>query len=220
MKRFIMSGVGLSALLACSLLCSVNPAEAQGSAKLRISRIGRFSADPMLDKVVSFAFDKKGTAVEFEKRPPGERPQCTDLVNAALRYANAQELRKRPKDNVEKLLEEKRGFMYPDEAYVWGTRFVGLGKGPNRLKVKYQAGQILQFEYCYFEKPDKTRTWDMWHHTAIIKSANGTMVTLLHQNAGGDGKVREDTLDLTWLRPHAKGNGKNGHITVFSPRKK
>jgi hypothetical protein len=36
-------------------------------------------------------------------------------------------------------------------------------------------------------------------HTAIIERANGTMVTLLHQNAGGDGKVREDTLDLAWL---------------------
>ena len=67
-----------------------------------------------------------------------------------------------------------------------------------------RAGWIIQFNNCHFEKKDAggqvVQSWDMVpRHTAIIERANGTMVTLLHQNAGGDGKVREDTLDLTWL---------------------
>jgi hypothetical protein len=191
----------VSGALLLVLLGSVSPANAQ-------------LADKYADrtKVVEYAVKNFGKRIG--------RGECTDLVNAALRYANAQELQKRPKSNVEKFLEEKQGFMYPDEAYIWGIGARSLGKGPNRSKRTYDAGQILQFEYCYFEKPDKTRNWDMWHHTAIVKSANGTMVTLLHQNAPKGAPVSEGTLDLNWLTPHPKGNGKNGNITAFYPMKK
>ncbi len=54
----------------------------------------------------------------------------------------------------------------------------------------------------------------------MIKRANGTVVTLLHQNAPLGSGVNELTLDLNGLTPHpTKGNGKKGSITTFSSMK-
>jgi hypothetical protein len=194
--RSITSVVTLSILLALGLLCGTNPSAAQAPAKKGLRRI--FSADPLLNKIVSYAYDRRGTAVEFEKRPPGEKPQCTDLVNAALVAAGAKKL------EIRNAIPAQKKLGSPDEIYVWGTQMVGLGKGPNRSRALPAAGMIIQFYACSFQKKDASGQVvykrDMpERHTAIVKSAKGTMVTVLHQNAGGDGTVREDTFDLAWL---------------------
>jgi hypothetical protein len=192
--RLITSVVTLSTPLALGLLCGTNPSAAQAPDKHGLRRI--FSTDPLLNKIVSFAYERRGTAVEFEKRPPDQVPQCTDLVNAALVAAGAKKLEIRHPTPAEKKLGS------PDDIYVWGTQMVGLGKGPNRSQALPAAGMIIQFYACSFQKKDGSGqvVQNMpERHTAIVKSAKSTIVTVLHQNAGGDGKVREDTYDLAWL---------------------
>jgi hypothetical protein len=203
-KSWILAGVS-----AVTLLIAVNPAFSQRPVKrigktLRPPIGGRYySRDPMLHSVVRYAVGHLGKKVEFEKRPPGENPhQCTDLVNAALNYAGAKENEKRQASAH----EIKRGWASDaNEVYDWGQEVKPL---PARLYTPY-AGQIIQFERCVFEKPDGSRSFTMQHHTAIVGSADGYTVTLLHQNAGGDGSVRLDTLDLNWL--------KSGHFRVYRP---
>jgi hypothetical protein len=92
----------------------------------------------------------------------------------------------------------KSAMAKPGNNYVWGT-----------LKRRPAMGDIIQFEGCYFEAPGKTRWFTMEHHTAIVESASGSVVTLLHQNAGGDGATRRDTLDLSWL--------KRGSYKIYAP---
>jgi hypothetical protein len=148
----------------------------------------------MLDGVVRYAVGHLG------KKVGGG--QCTDLVNAALNYAGAKEIEIRQASAH----EIKRGWASDaNEVYDWGQEVKPL---PARLYAPY-AGQIIQFERCVFQKPDGSRTFNMPHHTAIVGSADGYTVTLLHQNAGGDGSVRLDTLDLNWL--------KSGHFRVYRP---
>src|SRR5262245_52966334 len=115
--------------------------------------------------------------------------ECTDLVNAALDYAGM-----------------KRG-----DNYSWGTKI----RGVRRI---YKPGYIIQFENCHFAKPDGTKTWTMPHHTSIVKSANGSYVTLLHQNAPKGGPGTEISLDLAWLTPNA--DGKSSSIQLYAPVKK
>lgn len=96
------------------------------------------------------------------------RGECTDLVDAALAYA-----RKRPGRN-----------------YVWGTPV---------SQADMKAGDIIQFWDVHFTSPNGS-TWGTapgGHHTAIVRTVDGTKVLLVHQNDG----VRRITLrriDLAW----------------------
>src|SRR5262245_27558726 len=112
------------------------------------------------------------------------RGECTDLVDAALASAMAQ----------------------PGKDYVWGTlkRGAKLGKLPQPA-----MGDIIQFEKCVFKKPDGTRTMGMPRHTAIVESAKGTTVTVLHQNFPIGSPVARDTFDLGWLT--------EGTIKIYVP---
>jgi hypothetical protein len=74
---------------------------------------------------------------------------------------------------------------------------VALGK--NLTPVQPKAGYIIQFESCFFQKGSSSWTLGSPHHTSIVESANGRVVTLLRQNMEGDinkSRVREDTIDL------------------------
>lgn len=194
-KRIAVLGVAMFAGLAAT----VNSATAQ-------------IADKYADraKVIEFAVKNMGQRIG--------RGECTDLVNAALTHAGAKQLVKRPKSTVEKMLEEKTGAKFPDEIYVWGIGARTLGKGLNKMRVRYEPGQIIQFEGCRFEKPDGSGWWEMPHHSAIVKSANGSVVTLLHQNAPIGSGVSELTLDMNWLVPPRTGVT-HGRIKAYYPQK-
>jgi hypothetical protein len=181
------SGIVVAALLVGSVT--------HGAGLVRI-----FSADPMLNKVVRYAFNKTGKKIDAAGRTHDANAavdaQCTYLVEAALAAAGAKQL------EIQKATPADKKLGSADEIYVWGRRPpVGLGK--NGRRALPQAGWIIQFEKCRFEKKDAqgnvVQYWNMPHHTAIIKKANGTLITVLHQNAGGNGSVKEDTFDLKWL---------------------
>jgi len=153
--------------------------------------------------------DRAGTVVKYALSKKGQRigplGECTDLVNAALAAAGAKQI------VIEKATPAQLKLGYPEEIYVWGERVVGL-KG---TKKSYKPGDILQFENCKFVKPDKTAWWTMGHHTAIVKSANGSEVTLIHQNAPKGGPVTELTIDLSWVQKLE--DGKKVLIQQFRP---
>jgi hypothetical protein len=53
----------------------------------------------------------------------------------------------------------------------------------------------LQFENVKLESPNR---WDEFpHHTAIVASASGNVVTLYHQNVNGDMRVQSGVYDLS-----------------------
>ena len=213
MKRFIKSAVGFSAVFAFSLLCIVNPADAQDPEKPLLSRkrlesikdravtpaSGGLSSRRTAEKfavllpsrIVNFAEAVKGKKVDaagrtFEGNADVDA-QCTYLVIAALAAAGA-----------------KPGDFTDQKNYVWGKlqrRKMGRVGVSGALFV-IAHGDIIQFEGCRFEKKDANgrvvQWFDMLHHTAIVKSATGTSVVLLHQNAPEGGPVNEVTLDLAW----------------------
>jgi hypothetical protein len=110
--------------------------------------------------------------------------QCTDLVNAALDDAGA-----------------KPGDFTDPKNSIWGKleprRLGRAGETGARYVIAY--GDVIQFEDCVFRKPDGSYYWNMPHHSAIVKRADGSLVTLLHQNAPLGAPVREETLNLGWL---------------------
>lgn len=127
---------------------------------------------------------------------------CTDLVNAAYWYSGAQ-----PMTQVTHRIREGKNFV-PLSTCDWGQRFVPLGKS-NKPLIPH-AGCVVQFEGCGFSTDGDDLNFD--HHSAIVESANGTMVTLIHQNVDGslgDSKVRRQTVDFS---------GKvRGHYFVYLP---
>lgn len=133
-------------------------------------------------KIVDFARSKIG-----QKVGNGE---CTTLADEALVAANA-----KPMTHVTQKVYQNKQFV-PLASYSWGTRVVQLGK--NRKPLMPYAGCIVQFENCKFSKDGYS--WDFPHHTAIVESSNGTMITLLHQNVDGDvnhSQVRRQTVDFS-----------------------
>ena len=161
-------------------------------------------------KVVEFA------AASMNKRIGSG--DSTDLVNSALKHAYAMTQRLRSKNNAEKVLEAKAGAKFPDTINVWGTQVRSLARGKNGIAVlPYGPGCVIQFEDCIFEKPDGTQRWELLHHTAIVKSAKGSYVTLVHQNYPKGSAVNETSLDINWLK--AGSNGKKGHFWLYSPIK-
>jgi hypothetical protein len=147
---------------------------------------------------------------------------CSEFVNQVLVDTKGQPLVLRPKRVDEKLKEKNLGYRLPDQISIWGQKDIRL---VNRSKPSppptYKAGQILQFENCRFEKKradgSLERDWEFPHHTAIIESADGSVVTILHQNAPLGSPVHEDTLDLRLLTNQKDGT--RGTLTAFYPKK-
>ena len=129
--------------------------------------------------------------------------QCTDFVSEVLRLSNAKGI------TYEKWTVVVNKKVTKIDSYGWGKRYVQLGK--NRPPLRPKAGNIMQFESCHFEYRN-ANSWGSYdygipHHTAIVKSVNGSVVTLLHQNAPVGGPVVEATIDLSWL--------KSGHYKFY-----
>jgi hypothetical protein len=185
-KSFVTKACGKSWALAggfaiALLMANVNPAAAQSDAAKAAILTLRATVPA---RVVQFA----AGAASKKLRIGGPNGQCTDLVIAALASAGA-----KPGD-----------FSNPTN-YVWGTL-----KLTTRLRPGAPAmGDIIQFEGCYFEAPGKTQTFTMEHHTAIVESNKGGVLTVLHQNGPGGGETRRDTLDMSWL--------KRGRYMVYAP---
>jgi hypothetical protein len=177
--------------------------------------VGQTQAEPPLKQPKYakslMAFDHNAAVVKFAVDNEGKRigrGECTDLVNAALEKAGCKQIQ------IEKPTAAQKKLGYPDEIYVWGRRIAAL----RGTKLAYMPGDILQFENCVFKKPDGTRTLTMPHHTAIVKSAKGTEVTLLNQNAPIGGPVVEVTFDLAWIQSNT--DGKKSFIFHYSPQPK
>jgi hypothetical protein len=88
--------------------------------------------------------------------------------------------------------------------YVWGTQVSNI-----------QPGDIIQFTDTKFTGPNLTwSTAIPGHHTAIVKSVNGSRVILVHQNDGERkvhvGILGGKELDLNW--PHS------GSYIVYRPK--
>jgi hypothetical protein len=95
--------------------------------------------------------------------------ECTSLVDAALRA----------------------GGFRPGKNYVWG-----FGVGPNTA---IRKGHVIQFWSTVFKSGNSTwQTAIPGQHTAIVESASGKRVTLLHQNDGAR-VVSRRVLDLATL---------------------
>jgi hypothetical protein len=133
-----------------------------------------------------FAWPKivKFAAAKVDQKGLGDG-QCTRLVEEALGAAGAK----------------------PGINYVWGT--------PVKTGQKILPGYIIQFTSCYFDnKRGSTWTLGIPNHTAIVERANGTTVTLLHQNVDGEpaqekSHVRRAEIDLGWLV--------SGSYTIYRP---
>lgn len=93
--------------------------------------------------------------------------QCWDLVDQALAAAGAVRPRERHFDT-----------------YVFGQEVYN----------NFQPGDVLQFENVRLESPNRYE--ELPHHTAIVASASGNVVTVYHQNVNGDMRVQTGVLDL------------------------
>ncbi len=118
--------------------------------------------------------------------------ECSDFVIAALASAGA-----------------KPGDFREYRNYVWGTRV------PDNAAIL--PGDIIQFEHCHFYW-NTGNSWgksDMDHHTAIIESANGKALVLLHQNAPEGSAVVRKNLDLNTLLPGPDSQGNYPKVTIW-----
>ncbi|OWK42224.1 hypothetical protein [Fimbriiglobus ruber] len=153
-----------------------------------------------------------GKVVAYATQHEGQRiggGQCTDLVNAALASAGARQIR------IETTAPSLVKAGFPSQMYRWGVPVPLVTAEAKHVL----PGMILQFEDCTFKKPDGTQTWVMPHHTAIIKSAHGTMVTVIQQNAPTGGPVSEATFDLRWLQKKT-ADGKAAVLSAYIPQAK
>lgn len=78
----------------------------------------------------------------------------------------------------------------------WGTEF---GNGA------LYPGDIIQFKNAVFQNGGYTWNLGAPDHTAIVEKAQGTKVTLLHQNVDGEptsvkSNVRRLEIDLNWRK--------------------
>ncbi len=78
------------------------------------------------------------------------------------------------------------GDLNKDGNYIWGAI-------PNGVR----QGDVVQFEHCWFRlTSDSYLIFN--RHTAIIASANGNVLQLLHQDAPMGGPVKLEMLNLNW----------------------
>ena len=155
------------------------------------SALKKLIVAPLSQQIVMTAEKFKG-----QKVGPG---QCTDFVSEVLRLCNARGIA------YETWTVTENGQVKKIDSFGWGKQM------PSATP---QAANIIQFESCHFEY-NTGNSWGSYaygspHHTAIIKSVNGSVLTLLHQNVDGSvdrSQVREQTIDLSWL--------KSGHYRVY-----
>jgi hypothetical protein len=151
----------------------------------------------VMNRLVAFARDNVGKTVDR-----GDEGQGTGFVQAALEFAKGQ-----PMTHVTHRVNPSKKIL-PLDSIGWGQRVIQLGK--NHPATIPGTGCIVQFEGCRFEQDGYA--WDFAHHTAIVESRSGTMVTLLHQHAGSSSdpsQVRRETIDFA---------GKvGGHYFVYQP---
>jgi hypothetical protein len=111
---------------------------------------------------------------------------CWALVDEALKQAGAH----RPGTN---------GY----GTYVFGR--------PLHAGEAWQPGDVIQFEGVKFVA--KNGAWQsMPHHSAIVDHVQGSQITLIHQNAGGNGGVLRTTVDLN--------DRQGGTMQIFRPQPK
>jgi len=84
----------------------------------------------------------------------------------------------------------------PGKNYVWGRTYTSGALHP---------GDIIQFQNCVFKNGGYTWNLGFPNHTAIVEKAQGTKVTLLHQNMDGQpatekSRVRRLEIDLKWRK--------------------
>ena len=106
--------------------------------------------------------------------------QCWALADAALAAARA-------------VRPGERGL----DTYVFGQE----------VYRNFQPGDIIQFENVTLQSPNYTGNFP--HHTAIIASANGNVLTIYEQNANNVQLVTSETIDI--------GMKKSGLIRVYRP---
>lgn len=135
-------------------------------------------------KVLAFAQSKMGQIVGGGG--------CTDLVVAALQAAGA-----KPGSNF-----EQKGFA------VWGAE-VTLAQAKPGDAIQFAPG--TWFKTVFPDGSWITSNMDATlGHAAIIESVNGTVLTLLEQNAPPGSPVRRSTLDLSSMQP-------GGSYRIFKP---
>jgi len=115
--------------------------------------------------------------------------ECTDLVNEVLRFCNAKQIHIRS-----------------DGQYEWGQA-IPLYKKEGGLFVI--PGDILQFENVELKGGGSSYKYP--HHTAIVRSANGKVIELLHQNVNGVRRAVTGSINLDQLQP-------GGTISTFRPK--
>lgn len=93
--------------------------------------------------------------------------QCWDLVDQALLAAGA-------------VRPGARNF----DTYVFGQEVYN----------NFQVGDVIQFENVRLQSPHSYQ--ELPHHTAIVAAANGSIVTVYHQNVNGDMHVQTGVFDL------------------------
>ena len=130
-------------------------------------------------KVIAFAEAHLGA-----RTPASSAGECTDLVSAALASANA-----------------VPGNFSNAPYYTWGRPILFGPKLHSGRRVPYhllgKPGYIIQFVDCHFQTANSSS--DYPKHSAIIESANGSILTLLNQNVNGQRVVVRSTVDLTTL---------------------
>jgi hypothetical protein len=141
----------------------------------------------VMQKLVEYGRSKIGQKVNL-----GQGGECTEFVIQGLEVAGG-----RPMEHTTiTVVRNNKPTQLP--TYDWGVRYLALGKKTKPQLQLPKAGCIVQFEECTFSKDGYS--WNFPHHTAIVESVNGTMVTLLHQNVDGsleNSQVRRQTVDFS-----------------------
>jgi len=142
-------------------------------------------------KIVAFCQEHKGQKV-------GDG-QCGSLASHALRAVGG----------------KHRGADNPNpQDFVWGDLILLVDSASQPSKIKtgklsdIRPGDIIQFRDAIFEHhtgKNHRVTQHMHHHTAIVESAQGSMIHLLQQNSSGRLFVTEGNINLFelkegWLR--------------------
>lgn len=169
-----------------------------GSTSMAAGPVDPAKQEALKKNIVKFAQSKLGTKVDL-----GQGGECTELIQAALKQYGGQPMFYRKT----MVFVDGKGTWVP--TYGWGSQIIIATKGKT-IQIP-PAGSIVQFEHCVFKTGNTTS--NMPHHTAIVESVNGTMVTLLHQNVNGSldkSVVRRQIVDFA-------GKQKGGGFTAFYP---
>jgi hypothetical protein len=159
----------------------------------------KVSLPPLGQKVVAYAASHVGQCVADTNGtirpgvcgpPPGIGPgECTHLAHSALVASGA-----RPPN-----------YSNPPH-YTWGTR----------VQAPYQPGDIIEMVNTRFDGPNGAFSETSTQHTAIIESAQGTLLHLLQQHAP-ERMVTRGALDLGWRLSKAVLAGPSADYAIFRP---